>query len=52
MTLMIQDGSNAMDESLVAAVNALQTEIDKMSPNLKAIERCVLEPSLVTVLSR
>ncbi|BGP39995.1 Structural maintenance of chromosomes protein 1 [Rhodotorula kratochvilovae] len=34
-----EDSSDAMEEKLLAAVNRLQGEIDKMSVNLKAIER-------------
>lgn len=34
-----EDGSSAMEETLLEAIAKLQAEIDKMSPNLKAIER-------------
>jgi len=34
-----EDGSTAMEETLLEAIAKLQAEIDKMSPNLKAIER-------------
>lgn len=34
-----EDGSTAMEETLLEAISKLQAEIDKMSPNLKAIER-------------
>jgi len=40
-----EDASDKMDEQLVAAVARIQSEIDKMSVNLKAIERCVLSLS-------
>jgi len=36
-----ENGSDAMEEKLVAAITRVQGEIDKMSVNLKAIERCV-----------
>lgn len=46
-----EDGSTAMEETLLEAVSKLQAEIDKMSPNLKAIERCVaLSPLVLAVL--
>lgn len=34
-----EDGSAATEEVLLEAINKLQAEIDKMSPNPKAIER-------------
>lgn len=34
-----EDGSAATEEVLLEAIAKLQAEIDKMSPNLKAIER-------------
>lgn len=34
-----EDGSTTMEETLLEAIAKLQAEIDKMSPNLKAIER-------------
>lgn len=41
MCIRMQDGSTAQEEKLLATVNRLQGEIEKMTVNLKAIERFV-----------
>ena len=39
----MENGSPETEEVLLEAITKLQAEIDKMSPNLKAIERHVID---------